>query len=120
MGLSDVEYIGIIKHTSALLSAFLSKSKMYLADFIGQRPCPFECLFFAWAVRPTPRQNRRNGMACLWAMTSSRYLLALPKGNFLIAKAVSRVFWEQKHNTDGQSHEFGPWVQQYKSVQNIV
>ncbi|GMP51718.1 hypothetical protein CsSME_00017843 [Camellia sinensis var. sinensis] len=33
--------------TSALLSPFLSKSSMNPADLIGQRPCPFECLFFA-------------------------------------------------------------------------
>ena len=80
-------------HTSALLSAFLSKSRMNLADLTGQRPCPFECLFFAWAVRPTPLQKRVKGMACLWTRTSSKYLLALAKGNFLMAWAVSLVFY---------------------------
>jgi len=79
-------------HTSALLSAFLSKSRMNFADLTGHLPWPLECLFFAWAVLPTPRQKRLNGMACLWARTSSKYLLALTKGNFLIAKAVSLVF----------------------------
>ena len=51
--------------TSALLSAFFSKSSMNPTDLTGQRPCPFECLFFAWAVRPIPLQNRVKGMACL-------------------------------------------------------
>lgn len=84
---------GKMVQTSALLSAFLSKSRMNFADFTGQRPCPFEWRFLACAVRPTPRQKRWNGIACLWAKTSSRYLLALPKGNFRIACAVSLVFW---------------------------
>lgn len=65
---------------------------MNLADFTGQRPCPFGWRFLAWAVRPTPPQNLVKGMACLWAITSSRYLLALPSGSFLSAWAVSRVF----------------------------
>lgn len=85
-----------INFTSALLSAFLSKSKMNLADLTGQRPCPFECRFFAWAVLPTPPQNRVKGMACLWASTSSKYLLALPRGSFLMACAVSLVFYITK------------------------
>lgn len=84
----------IMKHTSALLSAFLSKSRINLADLKGQRPWPFEWRFFAWAVRPTPRQKRRKGMDCLWAITSSRYLLAFAKASFRIAWAVSLVFWE--------------------------
>ena len=79
--------------TSALLSAFFSKSSMNPTDLTGQRPCPFECLFFAWAVRPTPLQKRVKGMACLWASTSSKYLLALVNGIFLMAWAVSRVFY---------------------------
>lgn len=87
-------------HTSALLSAFLSKSRMNLADLTGQRPCPLECLFLACAVLPTPPQKRLNGMACLWARTSSKYLLAFAKGNFLMAKAVSLVFC--KYNSKGK------------------
>lgn len=83
-----------IEHTSALLSAFLSRSSINFADLAGHRPCPFECLFFAWAVRPTPRQNRVKGMACLWIRTSSKYLFALISGNFLIACAVSLVFYK--------------------------
>lgn len=73
------------KATSALLSAFLSKSRINFADLTGQRPCPFEWRFFACAVRPTPPQKRRNGIACLCAITSSKYLLALAKCNFRIA-----------------------------------
>lgn len=92
-----------IGHTSALLSAFLSKSRMNLADLTGHRPCPLECLFFAWAVLPTPRQNRLKGMACLWARTSSKYLLAFTKGNFLMAWAVSLVFC--KGNLKGKNRE---------------
>lgn len=75
----------MVDYTSALLSAFLSKSRINLADFTGQRPCPLGCLFLACAVRPTPLQKRVKGIACLWAKTSSKYLLALTKGNFLIA-----------------------------------
>lgn len=30
------------EHTSALLSAFLSKSRMNFVDLTGQRPCPLE------------------------------------------------------------------------------
>jgi len=78
--------------TSALLSAFLRRSRTNWADLAGQRPWPFECLFFAWAVRPTPRQKRVKGIACLWAITSSKYLFALFNGSFLIACAVSLVF----------------------------
>ena len=78
--------------TSALLSAFLRRSRMNLADFAGQRPCPLGWRFLAWAVRPTPRQNLVKGIACLWAMTSSRYLFALVKESFLMACAVSLVF----------------------------
>jgi len=79
-------------HTSALLSAFFSKSNMNLADLAGQRPCPLEWRDFACAVRPTPPQYLRKGIACLWAITSSRYRLALVKGSLRSAKAVSLVF----------------------------
>lgn len=94
----------VVIRTSALLSAFLRRSRINFADLTGQRPCPFECLFLAWAVRPTPPQKRRNGIACLWARTSSKYLFALAKGNFLRAWAVSRVFYKHKHkNHNGYS-----------------
>lgn len=83
--------------TSALLSAFLRRSRTNWADLAGQRPWPFECLFFAWAVRPTPRQKRVKGIACLWAMTSSKYLLALFNGSFLMACAVSLVFYSEQN-----------------------
>lgn len=85
------------KPTSALLSAFLRRSRTNWADLAGQRPWPFECLFFAWAVRPTPRQKRVNGIACLWAITSSKYLLALFNGSFLMACAVSLVFYSEQN-----------------------
>lgn len=103
--------------TSALLSAFLSKSRTNWADFAGQRPWPLECLFLAWAVRPTPLQKRVKGIACLWAITSSRYLFALINGSFLMACAVSRVFcftyarenqtlkWEPINNKE-KKHKF--------------
>lgn len=93
-----------ILQTSALLSAFFSKSRINFADFAGQRPCPFEWRFLACAVRPTPRQKRRNGMACLWAKTSSKYLLALTRGNFRIAKAVSLVFYIRRWNESKYIH----------------
>ena len=80
--------------TSALLSAFFSKSRINLADLAGQRPCPFEWRFLAWAVRPTPPQKRRKGIACLCAKTSSKYILALSKRIFRIENAVSLVFWD--------------------------
>ena len=85
---------------AALLSAFFRRSKMNLADLAGQRPWPLEWRDLACAVRPTPPQYLRKGMACLWAITSSRYLLALASCSFLMAKAVSRVFWTK-------------WVQKY-------
>lgn len=83
----------MLDHASALLSAFFSRSKTNLADLTGHLPWPLEWRDLAWAVRPTPPQNLRNGIACLWAITSSRYLLALAKGSFRIAKAVSLVFY---------------------------
>lgn len=103
-------------HTSALLSAFLSKSRMNLADLTGQRPCPLECLFLAWAVLPTPPQNRRNGMACLCARTSSKYLLALTKGNFRIANAVSRVFCREHLKPNKIIRNYDPKT---KTITNI-
>ena len=80
--------------TSALLSAFFNKPSKKVADFTGQRPWPLEWRDLAWAVRPTPPQNRRKGMACLWARTSSRYRLAFTSVRPLIACAVSLVFWK--------------------------
>ena len=44
------------------------------------------------AVRPTPPQNRRKGMARLWSSTSSRYRLALAKSMPCSAFAASREF----------------------------
>jgi hypothetical protein len=80
-------------NTSALLSAFLSKPKRNSADLTGHLPCPLECLALACAVLPTPPQKRRNGTACLCAITSSKNLLALASSKFLIAWAASLVFY---------------------------
>jgi hypothetical protein len=52
----------------------------------AQPPAP------TWAVRPTPPQKRRKGMARLWSMTSSRYRLALPSSMPFSALAASREF----------------------------
>jgi hypothetical protein len=46
----------------------------------------------------------------LWAITSSRYLLALVSDNFLRAKAVSRVFYKydrsiNKHQNMSTSYQ---------------
>ena len=89
--------------TSALLSAFFNKPSKKVADFTGHRPWPLEWRDLAWAVRPTPPQNRRKGIACLWARTSSRYRLAFTSASPLIACAVSRVFW--KDNPNSQTHK---------------
>jgi hypothetical protein len=87
--------------TSALLSAFFNKPSKKVADFTGQRPCPLEWRALACAVRPTPPQNRRKGMACLWASTSSKYLLAFVNSRCLIACAASLVFYF----TQGSQHQ---------------
>ena len=44
------------------------------------------------AVRPTPPQKRRKGMARLWSITSSRYFLAFASSMCFNAHAASRVF----------------------------
>lgn len=119
----------IRRHTSALLSAFFSKSRINFADFAGQRPCPLECLFLAWAVRPTPLQKRVNGIACLCARTSSKYLLALIKGNLRMACAVSLVFccthkkhykqddWQQQYHISRRKIIYGPnWYRRPPSM----
>ena len=72
------------------------KQMKHRLQHYSQNSCPLECLFLACAVLPTPRQKRLKGIACLWAKTSSKYLLALVKGNFLIANAISMVFCNEK------------------------
>ncbi len=79
--------------TSALLSAFFNKPSRNVTDFTGQRPCPLDCRDLACAVRPTPPQNRRKGIACLCPSTSSKYLLAFDNSRCLMACAASLVFW---------------------------
>jgi hypothetical protein len=43
----------------------------------------------------------------LCAKTSSKYPLALPKGNFRIEKAVSLVFWDREWKHCSQHSHFG-------------
>jgi hypothetical protein len=82
--------------TSALLSAFFNKPSKNVADFTGHRPCPLEWRDLACAVRPTPPQKRRNGIACLCASTSSKYFLAFVNSRCLMACAASLVFCYKK------------------------
>ena len=52
--------------------------------------------FLTCAWRPTPPMNLLNGMISFWAITFLRYVVARFNGIFLIAWAVSRVFYKQK------------------------
>merc|ERR1719436_1912462 len=76
---------------SALLSAFLRRSRMIFADLMGQRP--WDILnAFAWGVRPMPPLNLRKGTHCFFSHTSSRYDCAARRDIPLMACAVSYVF----------------------------
>jgi hypothetical protein len=87
-------------NTSALLSAFFNKPSRNVTDFTGHRPCPLDCRDLACAVRPTPPQNLRKGIACLCPSTSSKYLLAFDNSRCLMACAASLVFLKCTRKSD--------------------
>ena len=93
-------------HTAAFEAALRKRSSRNSALFFGQRhwetPEPL-----AWAWRPGPPLNRRNGTATLWAMTPRRNFCASRRPRFLMAWAVSRVFCCQENRRERERERSG-------------
>lgn len=79
---------------SAFDSAFFNNCNKNSADFFGQRPCVVpHCL--AWAQRPTPPLNLRNGTHSFLSPTFFKNRWARRNGMCLMAWAASCVFCDR-------------------------
>ena len=95
--------------TSALLSAFLRRWSRNLQLFVGQRHCVAVApgVFFACACRPTHPLKKRNGTACVFARTASRYPFAFLRDMARRASAVTQVFLKCTRSSEPRAlHDF--------------